>query len=69
MGQGKQSLWRRAYGTFAKTKCGFGCMIQSVSIQISKSMDPESKLDDLLALHESEIVEFKKAESNFHFND
>jgi ATP-dependent DNA helicase RecG len=32
-------------------------------------MDPESKLDDLLALHESEIVEFKKAESNFHFND
>jgi hypothetical protein len=44
-------------------------MIQSVSIQISKSMDPESKLDDLLALHESEIVEFKKAESNFHFND
>lgn len=44
-------------------------MIQSVSIQISKSMDPESKLDDLLALHESEIVEFKKAESNFHFNE
>jgi ATP-dependent DNA helicase RecG len=44
-------------------------MIQGVSIQMSKSMDPESKLDELLASHESEIVEFKKAENNFHFND
>ena len=34
-----------------------------------KSIDPQATLDSILALHESEIVEFKTAENSFPFND